>query len=379
MRFVFQKSIIVFACGVLLPIYSSAGGLQPDQLEKLLRDARAAVGSENDLARIRSLSMVADCMGPKGKYTTSIDSFRVNKTRFVQTFTYKDEPSSVFVNGETAWTIDGHSGDALLSSPFVRMVARAHEYQKMAYDVGAFFQELEIAGTVDFEGRVSIKVSAKNELGMPVDLFFDQESKRLNGYVLSIPDSTETIKNVFLKWRRVGRLMLPFIVRATDKDGDWTLRFDRIAFNKATERLLDIPPRVTDTAEILRLHELQKKAHLTYDAELLLSNSQQTLVSVQRGDVITRTRDEDLARFGAYFSSFKFIEWEDIAPPKITISKDGSLATKIVRKRVRGISKDAAGTETQEHTIFAWLEVLEKINGQWRLTTIASTEKKVEN
>ena len=61
--------------------------------------------------------------------------------------------------------------------------------------------------------------------------------------------------------------------------------------------------------------------------------------------------------------------------PVIKISKDGTMATKIVQKRVRGISKDKDGKETTEHVVYAWLEVLEKIDGKWRLVTIASTEK----
>ncbi len=128
-------------------------------------------------------------------------------------------------------------------------------------------------------------------------------------------------------------------------------------------------------AELLRLHDLQKTAHLTYDAELLLGDSPEMPVSIQRGSVVKRTRAEDLARFKAYFRSFKFLEWEDIVPPVIKISKDGTMATKIVQKRVRGTTTDANGKEVTEHTVFAWLEVLEKVDGKWRLVTIASTEK----
>ena len=364
---------IMVAAAMLLAVasgYASGGPIY--DVATLLRDARAAVGKENDLDRIRSISVTADCVGPKGKYTTSIDSFRVEKTRFSQTFTYKSEPSSVFVNGETVWTLDARSGVTSISNPFQRMVVRGHEYQKMAFDIRSFFSDLMLDGDADFEGRPSVKVRAKNELGMTTHLYFDKETRRFSGYVLEIPNSPEKIKNVFLEWRKVGRITLPSVVRATDKDGDWTLRFSKITFNTAREKLLDVPPRVADMAEILRMHELQKTAHLTYNAELLLGDSPEPPVTLSRGNVVRSTRVEDLARFKNYFSSFNFLEWEDIVPPVIRISKDGTMATKIVQKRVRGTRK---GDTAEQHTIFAWLEVLEKIDGRWRLTTIASTDR----
>ena len=127
--------------------------------------------------------------------------------------------------------------------------------------------------------------------------------------------------------------------------------------------------------EILRMHEEQKTAHLTYNAELLIGDSPIRPITIQRGNVIQRTREEDLDRFKSYFGSFKFLEWEDIRPPIIRVSKDGSMATKIVQKRVRGTSKDKDGKDISEHVVYAWLEVLEKVDGKWRLVTIASTEK----
>ena len=178
-----------------------------------------------------------------------------------------------------------------------------------------------------------------------------------------------------LEWRRVGKLNLPSTVRATDSKGDWTLRFEKIEINKADERQLEIPARIADMAEILRMHEEQKIAHLTYNAELFVGDYPAQPISVSRGNVSRSTREQALARVRKYFSSFKFIEWEDIAPPVIKISGDGTMATKIVHKRVRGTYKDDNGKEVTEHVIYAWLEVLEKIDGKWRLVTIASTDK----
>lgn len=131
----------------------------------------------------------------------------------------------------------------------------------------------------------------------------------------------------------------------------------------------------SDMAELLRLHEQQKTAHLTNNAELFIEMFAENLTQLQRGNAVTRTRAENLARFKSYFSGFKFQEWADVQPPVIKISKDGTMATKIVQKSVKGTYKNEKGEDESDHTIFAWIEVLEKIGGKWKVTAVASTEK----
>ena len=369
-----QRAILIITLGLLPVCNSTFGQDRVATVDEILTSAANAAGLPRDIQKIRSIEAIADCIGPNGKYTTSIGSFRDNKTRFEQTYTYR-KPSSIFINGDLVWEKNLDTGEALLSTPFQRMVSRLHEYQKMAFDLRSFFRELKLAGDEEFNGRQSVKLAAKNELDMVAFLYFDKSNKRLNGYKLLIPNSTETVTNTFVEWKKVGRVTLPSVVKAIDSSGEWTLSFHTIKLNAADLKPLEIPPRIADMAELLRMHDEQKTAHLTYDAELMVGDSPERPTTVQRGSLVKRTRAEDLARFKAYFGSFKFLEWEDVVPPVIRISKDGTMATKIVQKRVRGSSKDKDGKEITEHVVYAWLEVLEKIDGKWRLVTIASTEK----
>lgn len=369
-----MRLFILVAIGVSFILPTAAQERTAASLDQVLDAASRAVGSDKDLGAIRSIYAVAACVGPKGKYTTSISSFRNGRTRFEQTFEYR-KPTSVFINGDIVWEKNPDTGEFLVSTPAYRMVSRMHEYQKMAIDPRAFFKDLEIIGDEEFNGRPSIKVAAKNELDMPVFLFFDRSNGRLNGYKLMVPGSTETIINTFNEWKPVGKVMLPSAVTAIDSAGRWTLSFHTIKLNSADPKPLEVPPLVRDMIEILRMHEEQKTAHLTYNAEMIVGDSPVRPTTIQRGNVVQRTREEDLNRFKSYFGSFKFLEWEDIQPPIIKVSKDGSMATKIVQKRVRGTSKDKDGNDISEHVVYAWLEVLEKMDGKWRLVTIASTEK----
>lgn len=89
----------------------------------------------------------------------------------------------------------------------------------------------------------------------------------------------------------------------TDSAGDWVLDFQKISLNKSEEKIFEVPLRVADLAELMRLHEQQKTAHLGYNAELFVEMFAENLTQLQRGNVSTRTKAENLARFKNYFSS----------------------------------------------------------------------------
>jgi len=363
--------VFVFALVTCLPV-----SVQADQgrADEILAQAARAVGSAREISTIRSITAIADCIGPKGTYTTTVVSFREDVMSFNQTYSYK-APSSVLINRETVWGKEPGTGDLVLLDGFQRMVARLHEYQKMAFEPRKFFKEIEFVGEDDFAGKPALKMGAKTELDIPAFLYFDISTKRLAGYRLLLPNSTDTVTNILTEWKKVGLLTLPSKVTAIDKAGEWTIRFHTIRLNSADHKILEVPPRVADQAELLRLHQQQKTAHLSYNADLFVDMFADNLTQVQRGSVVTRTKAENLARFKSYFSTFKFDEWEDIHPPVIKVSNDGSMATITVQKRVRGTYKNEKGEEVPDTTIFAWLEVWEKIAGKWKVVTVASTEK----
>lgn len=94
-----------------------------------------------------------------------------------------------------------------------------------------------------------------------------------------------------------------------------------------------------DRAELLRLQAQQRTAHLTYDADLLVSASADPLVSIDGGRVSRSNRAEQLAMVQNYFGAVRFVAWEDAAPPQITMSDDGSMAVIVVQKRVALVGK----------------------------------------
>lgn len=133
-----------------------------------------------------------------------------------------------------------------------------------------------------------------------------------------------------------------------------------------------------DHAELLRLHERARAAHLQHRADWLVSEWADTMFSLSRGGVSVGTlanRERGRAGFQEYLNASTFQAWDDIVPPRIRISPDGQMAYVIVQKRVHLTANDSTGAIVPERTRFAWMSVYEKKGGRWKLAAIASTDR----
>lgn len=133
-----------------------------------------------------------------------------------------------------------------------------------------------------------------------------------------------------------------------------------------------------DTAEILRLHELQRQCHfesMTTTFAHLLSDS---FISVNRGEITRPNREENISRFENYFNSVTFKKWDDMTPVVIRFSDDGSLAYTVVDKDV--IVSYLSETEELvfDKTEFAWVAIYKKYADGWKIDCVASTNKESE-
>lgn len=131
-----------------------------------------------------------------------------------------------------------------------------------------------------------------------------------------------------------------------------------------------------DRAALLELHAQARVAHVERRADLMVANQADTMLSVSAGRVSTSTREKVRATFQEYFDASTFQAWDDISPPRITISPDGNMAYIIVEKRVHVTSTPAGGgTPAVERVRYAWMSIYEKRGGKWLMTAIASTDR----
>ena len=125
--------------------------------------------------------------------------------------------------------------------------------------------------------------------------------------------------------------------------------------------------------QVTARHALEREAHMDRNLDLLLSLFADDFVLVDGGEVQRPTPAANRERFGTYFRNVRFLKWDDLAPPAVRVSRDGTLATVIVRKEVVLLPAEAPEGTKPERAVFAWMETWEKRQGRWMLTALAST------
>ena len=129
------------------------------------------------------------------------------------------------------------------------------------------------------------------------------------------------------------------------------------------------------TRQILALHELQKTDHFEKKAEEFVALLSDDYISVDGGTVSGIDRQAYIDRFQNYFDSVEFEKWDDIDPPIIRFSDDFSMAYTIVNKEVIVKYEEEDGTLQRDKTIFSWVAIYRKHQGEWKIDCVASTNK----
>ena len=126
--------------------------------------------------------------------------------------------------------------------------------------------------------------------------------------------------------------------------------------------------------EILKLHELQRTLHVEERAAEFAALID-GIVSVNRGLVTQATHEENVDRMTNYFNTVDFVKWDDINPPVIRFSDDGSLAYTIVEKEVIVKYMNEHKEMLLDTTIFAWTAIYRKQDDNWQIENITSTNQ----
>jgi ketosteroid isomerase-like protein len=119
--------------------------------------------------------------------------------------------------------------------------------------------------------------------------------------------------------------------------------------------------------------EAQRSAHLELDADRLVEQIADELVSIDSGVITVQTRAEVREMFASYFEGATYFAWEDLEPPLMKISADGSLAWVVRRVGVDREEPDGSGGHRRRQFVSAYTSTFEKSDGEWRMTTVTST------
>jgi hypothetical protein len=94
-----------------------------------------------------------------------------------------------------------------------------------------------------------------------------------------------------------------------------------------------------------------------------------TTVSANRGQLVESTNESMRVRFTSVFERFDYTEYHDLVMPIIEIASSGDLGW--IAVNVRAVGNENASGNTFDNQ-WAWVMMVEKINGAWRSTGNAS-------
>jgi Domain of unknown function (DUF4440) len=126
--------------------------------------------------------------------------------------------------------------------------------------------------------------------------------------------------------------------------------------------------KAADEAALLALHGRERQAHLQGDAELLASGVGAHLVDSSRGSLQRLSREEFRARFADYFGRVRYSRWDDIEPPAVSVSADGTQAWMAVHIEAE-LMADAEPRRFES----SWIAAYERSDDGWLMVGIASS------
>ncbi|MGK0219490.1 MAG: hypothetical protein ACI9HE_002993 [Planctomycetota bacterium] len=130
--------------------------------------------------------------------------------------------------------------------------------------------------------------------------------------------------------------------------------------------------------ELLAVHAAVLRDHRELDWRSLTgaeSNADVTL-SVSRGQVQEMPRRAVQERFQGYFAGARFSRYDDLAPPIVRVSEDGTLGWVIANVRVEGVFEDPAGESRSLASTLGWIELYERSGGRWlRVGTVSNLDR----
>lgn len=128
-----------------------------------------------------------------------------------------------------------------------------------------------------------------------------------------------------------------------------------------------------DEAALLALHKATLKAHLDGDVEAFLDPWADELLMVNRGTMEAVARDDSRQNFAEYFGSVQFEYYRDRKPPRIEVSRDGTMGWVAAEVEAKGVRMTSEGEAAPLAFQSAWVSLYRKVDGEWRLAGNASS------
>lgn len=126
--------------------------------------------------------------------------------------------------------------------------------------------------------------------------------------------------------------------------------------------------------ELRRLHEVVLAAHRSGNVGSWMAVEADTVVSANRGEITFPQADDRRTMRELYLGSTSFTVYEDLRPPVVRVSDDGTLGWLIAEVETRGTQMSGDG-EVPVEAVWAWIELYEKGGDGWKLVGNVSNRR----
>ncbi len=120
-----------------------------------------------------------------------------------------------------------------------------------------------------------------------------------------------------------------------------------------------------DKAAILHLYETTRRGHLDGDVTKLLAQYGPQWDDLRGGTVVVRTIDDERKRIADQLAGTRYLAWDDVTPPRVEVSSDGTMAWLLGEVRARAVQTQPDGSEREIAYRCSWLQVYAQRDGQW--------------
>lgn len=222
-----MRVICYFLAAFLL---HSCSGNEIPAADDIVQASMNTIGKKEDRDKIQNLVSVADCISPRGKYSTEMHTASGGYSYFKQVYSFKPMAFEAVVEKKDKGYI---IGDTLspLSKEMIAMV-RGHEFYNILLEADKRFHAFEQPLQPDSGTTKLYQVKAKDELENECILFFEQETGRLSAIHSRNPaDPTEIIEISFSSWQAQQGFTLPRQVTIKQGNQYYTFDFVKVLFN----------------------------------------------------------------------------------------------------------------------------------------------------
>lgn len=206
--------------------------------EEIIEASLSAIGSKDIRENIKNIISEADCVGPKGKYQTIIESDDTGYTYFKQMKSYDSLQNyeAVIYDGRYGFVL-ADTSTALTETEIFGI--KSHEFQNTLLSLDKRFHSFEITkDTAVLDNHV---LKARTELDKPCHLYFNKEHHYLEKITFANPDNpSELITTKFAHWEKVNQLYLPLKVIIRQGNNFYTFEFKDVLINSAHFHKIDV-------------------------------------------------------------------------------------------------------------------------------------------